>query len=152
MGLKQNQMQSHIGIKQTTWNGYEMEKSTPYLHVAIKISEYFGYSLGDLIDKDIENEMSIGNNFEKSKRIETFQKGNINGNLIGNNLNKKDSKNTHFSLNDGECNNCAYKDSLINEKNKTIEALTGQVNALKLATDQLIARLEGPEQLKKQAG
>lgn len=55
-GLKQSEMLDLIGFKQTTWNGYENQKSFPKFEDLVKISKYFDISETDLIHKNIEKE------------------------------------------------------------------------------------------------
>lgn len=49
------EMLDFIGIKGTTWSGYENEKSFPNFHEFLRISEKFGISETDLIHADLSN-------------------------------------------------------------------------------------------------
>lgn len=53
-GLKQSEMLDLVGFKQTTWNGYENEKSFPKFEDLIKISKFFDISETDLMHKNLE--------------------------------------------------------------------------------------------------
>jgi transcriptional regulator with XRE-family HTH domain len=52
-GLKQHEMLTAIGFKQSTWNGYETGKSFPNFKDLIKLSHYFGIPETDLIHNDL---------------------------------------------------------------------------------------------------
>jgi len=54
-GLKQSEMIDFVGVKQTTWNGYEKGNSFPKFEDLIKISKYFDISETDLIHNDLES-------------------------------------------------------------------------------------------------
>ncbi len=148
-GLKQNEMLTAIGIKQSTWNGYETGNSTPYLSVAIEISKYFDISIGDLIEKDLSVYLGEGNNFNNLEETKSHVKRNKIGNKIGNNLVKYKAENIDLTKAAEECKQCVYKDSTIKIQAETISALRGQVDSLKLNVDML---LNNQTAVKKQAG
>lgn len=54
-GLKQHEMHGAIGFKQSTWNGYEKETSSPNLKDLIEISDYFGIAESDLLHINISD-------------------------------------------------------------------------------------------------
>jgi transcriptional regulator with XRE-family HTH domain len=51
--LTQDEMQPLVGIKKTTWSHYETGKSQPSIEVLIKISNFFGVTLNELIVEDL---------------------------------------------------------------------------------------------------
>jgi transcriptional regulator with XRE-family HTH domain len=61
-GLKQADMLGTLGIKQSTWNGYEKGISTPTLNQLIAISDFFGISEGDILHQDLTNTHLIDKN------------------------------------------------------------------------------------------
>ena len=71
-GLKQSEMIDFVGFKQTTWNGYETQKSFPKFEDLVKISKYFDISETDLIHKDLENE-----GFTKTKKTEEINQSHV---------------------------------------------------------------------------
>lgn len=54
-GLSQAQFIENVGIKRTTWNGYETGNSYPNLSDFIKIADYFRVSTEDLLHKDLSD-------------------------------------------------------------------------------------------------
>ncbi len=79
-GLKLHDMPKKIGIKPTTWGGYERNESHPKLLDLIKICEFFDISETDLIHGNLDNEsfqlnkppQNHGENWEKKyyKKVE----------------------------------------------------------------------------------
>jgi DNA-binding XRE family transcriptional regulator len=74
-------MLDNLGIKRTTWNGYEAGTSQPYLNVFSEIAEYFGITMDDLLNKDLTND---GNLNYSSNHSKNDGKGNLSGNPKGN--------------------------------------------------------------------
>ena len=52
-GLKQGQMKLYTGIARTTWSNYEHNLSEPSIEGLIKISNFFGISLDELLLVDL---------------------------------------------------------------------------------------------------
>ena len=80
MEVSQSEMAESIGFKRTTWSGYENGKSKPNYSDLLKIAEYFGISLSDLIERDLGN----SNLTEYKKDAKKQQKSNLTSNPIGN--------------------------------------------------------------------
>ncbi|HEY8388880.1 MAG TPA: helix-turn-helix transcriptional regulator [Parasegetibacter sp.] len=51
--LRQEEMQSRVGVSRTTWSNYENGISEPSVNGLINISNFFGVSLDDLLKKDL---------------------------------------------------------------------------------------------------
>lgn len=73
-GLNQSQMVDYIGIKQSTWGGYETGKSFPNLKDFLKIAEVFGISETELLHKDLCKAVDEAHLIEKKPRSQTAQK------------------------------------------------------------------------------
>lgn len=58
-GLKQSEMIDFIGIKQSTWGGYETGKSFPNLTDFLEIAEAFGVTETELIHTDLSKNASL---------------------------------------------------------------------------------------------
>lgn len=61
-GYKINEMIEVLGFKPSTWNGYELGTSQPYIDGIIKISEFFKIAESDLLHTDLEENASLINN------------------------------------------------------------------------------------------
>ena len=72
-GYTQEQIGHQLGIKRTTWNGYEKGTSQPYVDVLVEIAKYFGISEGDLLHVDLARK---GNLKTMSANSTTDQKSN----------------------------------------------------------------------------
>lgn len=98
-GLKQSEMIDFIGIKQTTWNGYENEKSFPKFEDLIKISKIFDVSETELIHTNLESSS----------------------------INQTEDKSSSFQLNENqESYNTNYKD-LADSRKETIDCLRKEI-------------------------
>jgi transcriptional regulator with XRE-family HTH domain len=83
-GLKQYQISVSLGFSSSAWNNYETGKSTPNISDLQKISDFFGVTMGDLLDKDLSTG-DLNSNFAPNKNT---KKSDLNSDLIGN-LNAK---------------------------------------------------------------
>jgi transcriptional regulator with XRE-family HTH domain len=140
--LNQDEMLTHIGISRTTWSNYETDYSEPDHATLINISNFFDISIDDLLKKNLYQEDQNDNLSKFVGRRKKGQNDNLNDNPTDN-LNP-------FSMGvldqkEGQkepCQECALKDRTIEDKQAIIEALKGQIEALKLATGQMEARLK----------
>ncbi|RTL47226.1 MAG: XRE family transcriptional regulator [Sphingobacteriales bacterium] len=143
--LKLNEIPDFIGVTAVTWNDYERGKSNPPLKVILKISEKTGISIDDLLKEKISDLHLIQNEDFKKNQKKLHPNLHQNLHLIP----KKYPQNEGNSNVNEPCSACLYKDQIILHKDKLIEALQGQINAL----NSLVAKLsaDAPTQ-KKQAG
>jgi transcriptional regulator with XRE-family HTH domain len=51
--LRQEEMQEQVGFSRSTWSNYENGNTDPSIDNLIKISNFFGISLDDLVTKDL---------------------------------------------------------------------------------------------------
>ncbi|WP_068245413.1 helix-turn-helix domain-containing protein [Hydrotalea flava] len=124
-GLKQQGIQEKLGIERTTWSNYERGKSFPNLKLFHEIANYFGVTEYDLLNTDLSKPTNTP--------IQSFHQHNIIPSL------------THLH----QCPFCILKDEIILTKDHVIEALKGQIDALKLANRQMEERIYANNQSSK---
>lgn len=54
-GKSQSQLSVDLGFSRSTWNNYELGKSTPSLEDFVKMAKYFGHSETDMLHTDLQN-------------------------------------------------------------------------------------------------
>jgi transcriptional regulator with XRE-family HTH domain len=52
-GLKQHEMQDRLGFARTTWSAYEQGRSQPDIDGILRIANFFGVAVVDLLDKNM---------------------------------------------------------------------------------------------------
>ncbi len=82
--LQQAEMPDVIGIARATWSDYENARTEPKIEVLLKISDFFGIMLDDLLRKDLEGEYLKGNILQNADVEKNEQKGNNSRNKTGN--------------------------------------------------------------------
>lgn len=58
--LQQGDMKEKIGVTGATWSNYENNVSRPDIHKLLTISNFFGYTMNELMELDLENEHQEG--------------------------------------------------------------------------------------------
>lgn len=121
--MNQAQMAAAIGFNKTTWNNYETGKSKPTIDDLLKISQYFGQTLTQLIEKPL---VAGGNLKSEGENGKIEGNGNLKGNLSGNlkadfTLKKENARLRTDLVEQGK---------LTEEKERLIQALYGQIRAL----------------------
>ena len=53
-GLTQEQLQPYLGFTRSTWSNYENGISDPSIDDLVKISSFFGVSVGEIVQEDLE--------------------------------------------------------------------------------------------------
>lgn len=93
-------MASQLGFERSTYNGYENEKSRPYLDVFIHVAKFFGVSESDLIHVDLSKKGHFSDKSDISKKQD---KGYFDGHYEGHFDPKKYPKNEKLTeVNDAE--------------------------------------------------
>jgi transcriptional regulator with XRE-family HTH domain/signal peptidase I len=99
-GLKQYEAAAQLGFEQSTYNGYENEKSRPYLDGIIRISEFFQVGETELLHTDLTKQGEYSN---KKSGSQKSQKDEYNSENKGEFSPKKYLKNEKLSsVNEGE--------------------------------------------------
>jgi len=65
-GLKQSDFED-IGIKRTTWNNYELNKSEPDIATILRISSFFNINTDRLLGEDLSKDVLLSNNIDYLK-------------------------------------------------------------------------------------
>lgn len=118
-----------LGLKRTTYVNYEVGNNDPDLRTIASISIKLGVTIDDLLLKDLSEGNLMTNQEEVEKRN---LKRNLKGNLYGeksSSLHVTNDPHVEYGLADDRLKTCEEKGSL---KDKIIEALEGQIAALKL--------------------
>lgn len=147
-GWKQSEMLDKSGFSPTTWNNYEKGKSKPHFDDLIKISKLFEVSETDLIHTDLEK----GKVMPSSTGDEFHKKGKVIGKVLGKVIGKDDEAAKWKSAYENLQKEMKSKDEIIRQKEETIEALRGQVEALKLATRAMEAQVLSNDKSHRKAG
>ena len=70
-GLTQAAMPDALGFSQSAWNNYEKEVYMPRFNDLIKISNFFGVNIDDLVTKDLASGHALKESEEKHKNKST---------------------------------------------------------------------------------
>lgn len=93
-GLNQDEMQAGTGIQRATWSDYEREITEPEFLALMRISEYFGVTVDELLKDDIEKKQHNVHLNENS--VEKKNKENVHLNVHPNvHLNANNRGQTH---------------------------------------------------------
>lgn len=141
-GISQAEIADRLDFKRTTWNGYEVGTSRPYIDGLVKIADYFGVTEADLLHTDLSKKGEYSTTLEiKKKQGKGEYKGEYEGEYSG----KKYPK---------DVQSITAEEGLEPYKNaqQVIEALQGQISALKSALMHAEQRLQASEYQKKNTG
>lgn len=115
--MSQSEIESRTGIKRNTWSNWENKKSEPSLENLFKITKFYNIDIGDLLSKNLSKDPEIAAQMAENK----FR---------------------HVTENTAEetyrCQNCQVKEEIINLQKQTINAMEGQVEALKIALEEML--------------
>lgn len=139
-GKKQEEIAASAGFGRSTWGNYESGTSVPNLADLIRISQFFGVTLTQLVEEDLSNDVALIDKMGDSK---LSVKSSPKGSGIGSS-NDENSAKSHL-LNEAEQAYLLSRDVVerrLKEKDDIISALKGQIEALKLAVSQMQQRLE----------
>lgn len=133
-GDSQAKAATDLNLKRTTYVNYESGQNEPDLKTLVMISIKMGVSLDDLVLKDLSkgNLMTSFEEVEK-RNLKRNLKGNLNDQKQQFLSNSNEPEVTYGSAGE-KLRICEEKGAL---KDEIIEALKGQVEALKLATTRL---------------
>lgn len=72
IGFKQAEMLDTLGFKRTTWATWELGYSEPSIDKLLKIVEYFGVTLDEIVTEDLEAKGKVD---EKTESLNNEKKG-----------------------------------------------------------------------------
>lgn len=148
-GLKQDEMLNSIGIGRATCSNYELNQTEPTIATILRISEFFGVPVIDLLTKSLEYEcenvaLSLKrekNLIHKDVALNVAPSVALNGN---NEVNEDPAEDIKSPLNADKID---YKDALISSQAALIEQLKINIQLTQNQRDQLI--IETQEQKEK---
>lgn len=114
----------NAGFNRTTWNNYETGKSKPSVDDLFKISKFFGVTITQLLEHDLSAE---GNLILNNAGFKNIKDGNLKGKGIGNLITQNQLQNDLNKLKE----ELIAKDRILQDKEALIQALNGQIEALK---------------------
>lgn len=133
LGLNQTELASSLGLKRNTLSNYETGHSEPNFETLKIIAHFFDKNVDEILFQDLSQVDLIQNpNFKKN-----YKKVDRNVDRKVDLIPKKYPQFEGTVQANEPCSACIYKDQIILHKDKLIEALQGQINAL----NSLVAKL-----------